>query len=71
MIEITNTKETQDNLDVPVFPHNTETCEVKEFTEPENVHQGLELPKFMETKQNEKGKTGRTVKERTWLLLYG
>jgi hypothetical protein len=50
MINITNTKETQDNLEVPVFTHNTETCEVKEFSEPENVHQGLELPKFMETK---------------------
>lgn len=50
MIEITNTKETQDNLEVPVFITTQETCEVKGFTEPENVHQGLELPKFMETK---------------------
>lgn len=50
MINITNTKETQDNLEIQVFAHNTETCEVTEFTEPENVHQGLELPKFMETK---------------------
>lgn len=50
MIEITKTKETQDNLEVPVFTHNTETCEVKEFSELKNVYQGLELPKFMETK---------------------
>lgn len=58
MINITNTKDEKDNLEIPVFTHSTETCEVTEFTEPENVHQGLELPKFMETKQDEKGKTG-------------
>lgn len=50
MIEITNTKDEKDNLEIPVFKHNTETCEVKEFSDLENVHQGLELPKFMETK---------------------
>lgn len=50
MINITNTKEILDNLEVPVFPTTQETCKVKEFTEPENVHQNLELPKFMETK---------------------
>ena len=50
MIEITNTKETKDNLEVPVFTTTQETCEVKEFLDLENVHQGLELPKFMETK---------------------
>ena len=48
MINITNTKETQDNLEIPVFAHNTETCEVKEFLDLENVHQGLEWPKLME-----------------------
>lgn len=48
MINITNTKETQDNLEVPVFTTTQETCEVKEFLDLENVHQGLELPKFME-----------------------
>lgn len=50
MIEITNTKEAQDNLEILVFTTAQKTCEVKEFSEPENVHQGLELPKFMETK---------------------
>lgn len=50
MINITDTKETLDNLEVPVFPTTQKTCKVKEFTEPENVHQNLELPKFMETK---------------------
>lgn len=50
MINITDTKETLDNLEVPVFTTAQETCEVKEFAEPENVHQNLELPKFMETK---------------------
>lgn len=50
MINITNTKETKDNLEVPVFTTTQETCEVKEFSELKNVHQGLELPKFMETK---------------------
>ena len=50
MINITDTKETLDNLEVPVFTTTQETCEVKEFAEPENVHQNLELPKFMETK---------------------
>lgn len=50
MINITDTKETQDNLYVPAFTTTQETCEVKEFAEPENVHQNLELPKFMETK---------------------
>ena len=48
MINITNTKETQDNLEVPVFTTIQETCEVKEFLDLESVHQGLELPKFME-----------------------
>lgn len=50
MINITDTKETLDNLEVPVFTTTQETCEVKEFAEPEYVHQDLELPKFMETK---------------------
>ena len=50
MINITDTKETRDNLEIPTFPTTQETCEVKEFAEPENVHQNLELPKFMETK---------------------
>lgn len=50
MINITDTKELQDNLQIPVFTTTQETCEVKEFAEPENVHQNLELPKFMETK---------------------
>ena len=50
MINITDTKETQDNLEIPTFTTTQETCEVKEFAEPENVHQNLELPKFMETK---------------------
>ena len=49
-INITDTKETQDNLEIPTFKITQETCEVKEFAEPENVHQNLELPKFMETK---------------------
>ena len=50
MINITDTKETQDNLEIPTFKTTQETCEVKEFAEPENIHQNLELPKFMETK---------------------
>lgn len=50
MINITDTKEIQDNLEIPVFTTTQETCEVKEFAEPENIHQNLELPKFMETK---------------------
>lgn len=50
MINITDTKETLDNLQIPVFTTTQETCEVKKFAEPENVHQNLELPKFMETK---------------------
>lgn len=50
MINITDTKETQDNLEIPTFPTTQETCEVKEFAESENIHQNLELPKFMETK---------------------
>lgn len=50
MINITNTKEAQDNLEIPTFKTTQETCEVKEFAEPENVHQNLELPKFMEIK---------------------
>lgn len=50
MINITDTKETQDNLEIPMFKTQQETCEVKEFAEPEHVHQNLELPKFMETK---------------------
>lgn len=50
MINITDTKETLDNLQIPVFTTTQETCEVKEFAEPEHVHQNLELPKFMETK---------------------
>lgn len=48
MINITNTKDEKDNLEVPVFITTQETCEVKEFLDLENVHQGLELPKFME-----------------------
>ena len=49
--EITETKqETQDNLEIPTFRTTQETCEVTQFSEPENVHQNLELPKFMETK---------------------
>lgn len=47
MINITDTEETQDNLQIPTFTTTQETCEVKEFAEPENVHQNLELPKFM------------------------
>ena len=50
MINITDTKETQDNLEIPTFPTTQETCKVTQFSEPENVHQNLELPKFMETK---------------------
>ena len=50
MINITDTKETLDNLQIPTFTTTQETCEVKEFAEPENIHQNLELPKFMETK---------------------
>lgn len=50
MINITDTKETQDNLEIPMFKTQQETCEVEEFAEPEHVHQNLELPKFMETK---------------------
>lgn len=50
MINITDTEETQDNLQIPTFTTTQETCEVKEFAEPEYVHQDLELPKFMETK---------------------
>ena len=50
MINITDTKEIQDNLEIPVFTTTQETCEVTQFSEPENVHQNLELPKFMETK---------------------
>ena len=50
MINITNIKETQDNLEIPTIKTTQETCEVKEFSEPENIHQNLELPKFMETK---------------------
>ena len=50
MINITDTKETQDNLEILMFKTQQETCKVKEFAEPENVHQNLELPKFMETK---------------------
>lgn len=50
MINITDTKETLDNLEVPVFPTTQETCKVIQFAEPENIHQNLELPKFMETK---------------------
>lgn len=46
----TKQQETQDNLEVPTFTTTQETCKVKEFAEPENVHQNLELPKFMETK---------------------
>lgn len=49
MINITDIKETLDNLQIPTFTTTQETCEVKEFTEPENIHQNLELPKFMET----------------------
>lgn len=50
MINITDTKETLDNLQIPTFTTTQETCEVKEFAEPKNIHQNLELPKFMETK---------------------
>lgn len=50
MINITDTKETLDNLEIPVFTTTQETCEVSEFAEQENIHQNLELPKFMETK---------------------
>ena len=50
MINITDTNELKDNLEIPTFTTTQETCEVKEFAEPENVHQNLELPKFMETK---------------------
>lgn len=50
MINITDTKETLDNLQIPTFKTTQETCEVKEFAEPENIHQNLELPKFMGTK---------------------
>lgn len=50
MINITDTKETQDNLEIPTFRTTQETCEVTQFSELENVHQNLELPKFMETK---------------------
>lgn len=50
MINITDTKETLDNLNIPIFTTTQETCEVSEFAEPENIHQNLELPKFMETK---------------------
>lgn len=50
MINITDTKELKDNLEIPTFTTIQETCEVKEFAEPENIHQNLELPKFMETK---------------------
>ena len=46
----TKQQETQDNLEIPTFKTTQEACEVKEFAEPENVHQNLELPKFMETK---------------------
>jgi len=50
MINITNTKEAQDNLEISMFKTTQETCKVKEFAEPEHIHQNLELPKFMETK---------------------
>ena len=50
MINIIDTKELKDNLEIPTFTTTQETCEVKEFAEPENIHQNLELPKFMETK---------------------
>ena len=50
MINITDTKELKDNLEIPTFTTIQETCKVKEFAEPEHVHQNLELPKFMETK---------------------
>lgn len=50
MINITDTKELKDNLEIPTFTTTQETCKVTQFSEPENVHQNLELPKFMETK---------------------
>ena len=50
MINITDTKELKDNLEIPTFRTTQETCKVTQFSEPENVHQNLELPKFMETK---------------------
>lgn len=46
----TKQQETQDNLEIPTFTTTQETCKVNEFAELENVHQNLELPKFMETK---------------------
>lgn len=46
----TKQQETRDNLEVPTFTTTQETCKVKEFAEPENIYQNLELPKFMETK---------------------
>ncbi len=50
MINITDTKELKDNLQIPTFTTTQKTCKVAQFLEPENVHQNLELPKFMETK---------------------
>lgn len=50
MINITDTKELQDSLQIPTFTTTQETCKVTQFSEPENVHQNLELPKFMETR---------------------
>lgn len=50
MINITDTKELKDNLEIPTFTTTQETCKVTQFAEPENIHQNLELPKFMETK---------------------
>ena len=63
MINITDTKETLDNLQIPTFKTTQETCEVKEFAEPENIHQNLELPKFMGTKWNDIGRACKTKSE--------
>lgn len=46
----TKQQETQDNLEIPTFTTTQETCKVTQFSEPERIHQNLELPKFMETK---------------------
>lgn len=50
MINITDTKELKDNLEIPMFTTTQETCKVTQFSEPENVHQNLELPEFIETR---------------------
>lgn len=50
MINITDTKELKDNLEIPTFTTTQETCKVTQFSELENVHQNLELPEFIETR---------------------